>query len=46
MMRLPHFRYLAPRRIDETVDILSGEGPHAMPMAGVEALASFMESFR
>ena len=34
MMRLPHFRYLAPHRIDEAVRILAGEGPQAMLIAG------------
>jgi 4-hydroxybenzoyl-CoA reductase subunit beta len=34
MMRLPDFRWHAPRTIDEAVRILAGEGPEALPMAG------------
>ena len=34
MMRLPRFRYRAPRRIDEVAKMLSGEGPQAMLLAG------------
>ena len=34
MMRLPSFRYVAPRRIDEAARILAGEGPQAMLVAG------------
>ena len=34
MMRLPSFRYVAPRRIDEVARILAGEGPEAMLIAG------------
>jgi len=34
MMRLPSFRYVAPRRIDEAARILAGEGPEAMLVAG------------
>lgn len=34
MMRLPSFRYVAPRSIDEASRVLSGEGPEAMLFAG------------
>ena len=34
MMRLPYFRYLAPRDLAEAARILAEEGPDAMPMAG------------
>jgi 4-hydroxybenzoyl-CoA reductase subunit beta len=34
MMRLPTFRYRAPRTVAEAVRILDGEGPAAMPLAG------------
>jgi 4-hydroxybenzoyl-CoA reductase subunit beta len=34
MMRLPRFRYLAPRTVAEAAEILAGEGPEAMPLAG------------
>jgi len=34
MMRLPWFRYLAPRTAAEAARILAGEGPTAMPIAG------------
>lgn len=34
MMRLPYFRYLAPRELEEAVRILAEEGPDVMPMAG------------
>jgi 4-hydroxybenzoyl-CoA reductase subunit beta len=34
MMRLPRFRYRAPRTVDETARILAGEGPDAMLIAG------------
>ena len=34
MIRLPHFRYRAPRDVDEAARILSGEGPQAMLLAG------------
>ncbi len=34
MMRLPRFRYLAPRSLAEAAAILAGEGPKAMIVAG------------
>ncbi len=34
MMRLPSFRYLAPKDAAETAKILTGEGPDAMIVAG------------
>ncbi len=34
MMRLPSFRWHAPRTLDEAVRILAAEGPQALPMAG------------
>ncbi len=34
MMRLPKFRYLAPRTLPEAASILAGEGPEAMVVAG------------
>jgi 4-hydroxybenzoyl-CoA reductase subunit beta len=34
MMRLPRFRYVAPSRVDEAAEILAGEGPEAMLVAG------------
>jgi len=34
MMRLPWFRYLAPRTAAEAARILAGEGPNAMTIAG------------
>jgi 4-hydroxybenzoyl-CoA reductase subunit beta len=34
MMRLPWFRYVAPRTLEEAAAILAGEGPTAMPLAG------------
>ncbi len=34
MMRLPYFRYRAPREIDEAVTILAEEGPDAMLLGG------------
>ncbi len=34
MMRLPKFRYLAPRSLDEAAAVLAGEGPQAMVVAG------------
>ncbi len=34
MMRLPHFRFLAPRSLAEAAKILDGEGPQAMLVAG------------
>jgi 4-hydroxybenzoyl-CoA reductase subunit beta len=34
MMRLPPFRYLAPRRVEEVVGILAAEGPEARIVAG------------
>jgi 4-hydroxybenzoyl-CoA reductase subunit beta len=34
MMRLPHFRHRAPASIEEAAQILAGEGPDAMPIAG------------
>jgi len=34
MMRLPWFRYRAPRTAAEAARILAGEGPTAMPIAG------------
>jgi 4-hydroxybenzoyl-CoA reductase subunit beta len=34
MMRLPLFEFRAPRKLDEAVRILDGEGANAMPLAG------------
>ena len=34
MMRLPKFRYLAPRSLREVTALLAGEGPEAMVVAG------------
>jgi 4-hydroxybenzoyl-CoA reductase subunit beta len=34
MMRLPPFRFLAPRSLDEATRILAGEGPGALVVAG------------
>ena len=34
MMRLPKFRYLAPRSLREATALLAGEGPEAMVVAG------------
>jgi hypothetical protein len=34
MMRLPRFRYLAPRALDEAAAILADLGPEAAPLAG------------
>jgi 4-hydroxybenzoyl-CoA reductase subunit beta len=34
MMRLPRFRYFAPRALDEAARILAGEGPEAALVAG------------
>jgi len=34
MMRLPWFRYVAPRTIEEAAKVLAGEGPGAMLIAG------------
>ena len=34
MMRLPPFRYLAPRRPEEAARMLADHGPEAMPVAG------------
>jgi 4-hydroxybenzoyl-CoA reductase subunit beta len=34
MMRLPPFRYLAPRQVDEAVRLLADHGPEAMVVAG------------
>ena len=34
MMRLPYFRYLAPKELEEAVRLLAEEGPDIMPMAG------------
>ena len=34
MMRLPPFEYHAPRRIDDVVAVLAGEGPRARVVAG------------
>ena len=34
MMRLPPFRYLAPKNALEVAGILNGEGPDAMIVAG------------
>lgn len=34
MMRLPRFRYVAPKSAVEAARILAGEGPEAMPVAG------------
>jgi 4-hydroxybenzoyl-CoA reductase subunit beta len=33
-MRLPYFRYRAPRHVDEAARILAGEGPDALLLAG------------
>ena len=34
MMRLPRFRFMAPRSVEEAAKILAGEGPDAMLVAG------------
>jgi 4-hydroxybenzoyl-CoA reductase subunit beta len=34
MIRLPRFRYHAPRSIEQATEILAGEGPSAMVLAG------------
>ena len=34
MMRLPYFRYRAPRTVEEAAKMLAGEGSRAMPIAG------------
>lgn len=34
MMRLPKFRYVGPKTIEEAAHILQSEGPDAMPLAG------------
>ncbi len=34
MMRLPYFRYHAPRTVGEAAKILAGEGPQAMLIGG------------
>jgi len=34
MMRLPRFRFTAPRSVEEAAKILAGEGPDAMLVAG------------
>ncbi len=34
MMRLPRFRYLAPRTVEEAARVLAGEGPTALLIAG------------
>jgi 4-hydroxybenzoyl-CoA reductase subunit beta len=34
MLRLPPFRYLAPRTLDQAVHLLAQEGEQAMPVAG------------
>ncbi len=34
MMRLPYFRYHAPRELDEALRILAEEGPDTMPLGG------------
>jgi 4-hydroxybenzoyl-CoA reductase subunit beta len=34
MLRLPEFRYVAPRSAREAARVLAGEGPAAMPVAG------------
>lgn len=34
MLRLPPFRYLAPRTVEQAVDLLAQEGEQAMPVAG------------
>src|SRR5437899_6078483 len=34
MMRLPLFQFRAPRSVEEAANILTGEGPAAMPIAG------------
>jgi len=34
MMRLPPFRWVEPTTVEEAVEVLAGEGPSAMPIAG------------
>ena len=34
MMRLPRFRYLAPRSVQEAAAVLADLGPEAAPLAG------------
>ena len=34
MIRLPRFRYRAPHTVEEAAEILAGEGPEAMILAG------------
>ena len=34
MLRLPEFRYLAPRALDEATRMLADNGPQAMVVAG------------
>src|SRR5438132_10097176 len=34
MLRLPHFRYLAPRSLDEAAQMLAEHGPQSMVVAG------------
>src|SRR5947209_20563124 len=34
MLRLPAFRYLAPRTVEQAVHMLAEEGERAMPVAG------------
>lgn len=34
MLRLPPFRYLAPRTLEQALHLLAGEGEQAMPVAG------------
>jgi 4-hydroxybenzoyl-CoA reductase subunit beta len=34
MLRLPKFRYVGPKTVEEAARILHGEGPEAMPLAG------------
>lgn len=34
MMRLPRFRFVAPKSVAEAAKILAGEGPRAMPVSG------------
>ena len=34
MMRLPWFEYRAPATVEEAAEILAGEGPNALPIAG------------
>src|SRR5258707_3041850 len=43
MLRLPPFRYLAPRYLDEAAQLLAQEGDQAMLVAGVTALSPNMK---